>query len=285
MKSTRNLCLTVLSLCIWFCIHSNSVHAQNCPNLPQVGAFALPPNSTVKVYVAPSISSLPTNAGQPSPLTQMKQAFAAWQNALAGQSSQVTFEYTDDQSQALVTLAVNADETGTPMARTKPTAWGEISLSHPATVEFNPNAHLPQSTTTSYDPGGPLYDSVYLQVTLHEIGHLLGFADYAEQSDDPGPGKSVMTIGRGPNDIGNFPPMQAPTSCDYVTASNYLAAVAAGNYDHSGEPSGSGGGSKDNPGTIVPPITPSDPGSGGGGGGPACYDYWDPDSNTLTHYC
>lgn len=109
----------------------------------------------------------------------------------------------------------------------------------------------------------PGYDSVFLQVGLHEISHLMGINDYPPGTDPgPGPSTSGVTSVLGVNDQENHYQKSGPTDCDRQQASSSTSTfAAAANSSNNGGGGGGGGG-----------------GRGGEGGGPVT-QYYPPDSD------
>ncbi len=251
--------------------NANAQCNQQAPNDSTTTGYSVPPGATVYYQFDASTQNIPPGTGGTTPISQITAAFNAWSvaNNQTGGSG-TTFAPSDAAHPATVTIL--ADQSSPSSGATTSALPGLIGTSNPATITFHPQAFIGGTSTSALQVAQPGYDTVYLQMALHEIGHLMGIDEYPVASVPPfGPDTSVMVPSSGVNDQGNAYPKTGPTNCDQQQATTTSSSIAAA------AGSGSSGGSSGGGGV-----------GGGGGGGPYYYDpgtctpdYWDPSTNTL----
>ncbi len=237
--------------------------SSQAPNDSPATAFAVPPNTTVYYAFDPSMQNVPPGAGS-TPTSQVQAAFSGWSNANTSSGGTGTkFALADATHSATVTIT--ADQNTGNAAATESANTGIISSANPATITFHPQSFIGGTSYNLFQVTQPGYDSAYLEVALHEIGHLMGIDDYpAGSAPPPGPDSSVMIPADGINDNQNNFQKTGPTSCDAAQAATATNAID----QEYAVPQGGG-------------SPPSMDMGGGGGGWYGCQDYWDSSTNTL----
>lgn len=298
------------------CYTASRVHAQTaCTGEPPPSTTAVPPGTKVYFQLDAMVAALPAGASGYSPQDQIAKAFQAWNTANQKSGSGTDFEPADASHPATVFVTVDPGVFGTGAVTSVP-ASGTITVLNPATVTLHPNGVLPGGVP-AFQPQAPGYDSVYWQVMVHEIAHLMGIGDFPQgKAPPPGPGASALNPLSGVNGTDQSPPTLAPTGCDAAEAKKDQAAITfAGNSGGGGGNSGGGengpgpgggagqggengggtgpwggggngagpGGS--NPGTGQPPPDPPPPDAPSPDPKPCGGSYWDPDSNSIYSWC
>jgi hypothetical protein len=255
-----------------------TLHGQTsgCTAQPQtLSPFSFPPGTTVYYKLDPSLNVIPTSpSGGTSPTNQIVAALDAWSKAnvpVSGVGDGIKFVPEDPQHPATLNIAADSSTKSSAATTTQADdSSGILGPSNPATITFHPFGLLSGTTARGLDETASGYDTVYLEVALHELGHVQGVGDYLPVSTapPPGPNASVMRPIIGVNNAGNPFPKTGPTDCDRATATT--DAIAAG------ISSGSGSGGSDSPPVPQRPSSrddgdrsggydyPSDPGSGKG---------------------
>ena len=261
-------------------VHTTSVLSQsNCTGEAPQGTWSVAHGRVVYYKVDASVTGIDSSGSGYTPQTQITKAFESWNDANQASGDNTTFLPADSDHPAVVTVTANFDSYGTAGAETGPPDTGTITPLNKATVTLFPNAT--NSLGAFYQSQQPGYDSVYWQVMLHEIGHLLGFGDYPKPYPPHGPNASAMNNASGINGTDQTPPTLHPTACDVSTAAQYGAAIT-----YTSPSSGGGGGGGPKGGGTVPVDTAPGDGSGGGGG-ISCqwHESFDDNTNTVTTVC
>jgi|GEM_PF-2556371 len=255
--------------------------SQQAPNQVYLSGYSVPPGTIIYYqFDSKSQTLIPPGIGANTPTSQITAAFNAWSasNNQPGGSG-TTFALADANHPATVTIS--ADQAASNAGATTIANTGLISMNNPATIIFHPNAVLTGTPTSAFQVSQPGYDSVYLQVALHEIAHLMGIDDYPPGTDPgPGPSTSVVTAVSGVNDQGNLYQKSGPTECDRQQALSSTSTFAASaNSSNSG--GGGGGRGGEGGGPVIQYYPPdSDPGH------PCDWnEYWDASTQTLYAYC
>ena len=238
--------------------------SSQAPNQSPATGFAVPPNTTVYYAFDPSIQNVPPGGGS-APTSQVQAAFSGWSNAnTSSGGAGTTFALADATHPATVTIT--ADQSTGNAAATTSANTGIINSANPATITFHPQSFIGGTSYNFFQVTQPGYDSAYLEVALHEIGHLMGIDDYpAGSAPPPGPDSSVMIPANGINDNQNNFQKTGPTSCDAAQAATATNAID----QQYALPQGGG------------PPPPNQDIGGNGGGWYGCQEYWDPSNNTL----
>ena len=144
---------------------------------------------------------------------QIRLAVTAWNNANSVNNSRVRFEE-DTTGQNFVFRFLNGTlPAGTPAFANK--SFNASGTVVSATLTYDPNAVFPGTNILIVDPGKAGYDTIFIKLTLHEMGHTMGldhpFAP-ANVCDQPN-GATVMNYICNENDQGgNLPTSVA--ACD-----------------------------------------------------------------------
>jgi hypothetical protein len=167
------------------------------------------------------VSALP-----PAAQGQAIAAFTAWHDALQANNINVHFAPSTSSNPSTFTVQVGAPSGGT-AAGSAISAPNGYAQSVTTTIDAN--------NTNFIDPNAAGYDTVFLKVMLHEIGHSMGINDMPvpnlqQPCGQQTAGQSVMNGKCGLNDIGNNLPTSIP-GCD-------LSSVASQDVYRSSGPGG-----------------------------------------------
>jgi hypothetical protein len=143
---------------------------------------------------------------------QIRLAVTAWNNANSVNNSRVRFE--EDTGQNFVFRFLNGTlPLGTPAFANKSFNANGTVVS--GTLTYDPNAVFPGTNILIVDPSKAGYDTIFIKLTLHEMGHTMGLdhpAAPANICDQPN-GATVMNYVCNENDQGgNLPTSVA--ACD-----------------------------------------------------------------------
>ena len=161
--------------------------------------------ATVRFFLDPNLSE--------EQKRQIRIAVTAWNNANSVNNSRVRFEE-DTTGQNFVFRFMNGTlPVGTPAFANK--SFGASGTVVNATLTYDPNAVFPGTNILIVDPAKAGYDTIFIKLTLHEMGHTMGldhpFAP-ANVCDQPN-GATVMNYVCNENDQGGNLPTSVAT-CD-----------------------------------------------------------------------
>ncbi len=257
----------------FICVTSSGWCASaQCTQQPPKGNFSVSPKHIAYYKLDSSLADIPTGSSPETPISQIVEAFNAWSAANSGSGGDgVTFMPSDASNPPSVTVLASTSQSSGTVAQVG--AYnGTISSSSPAILTIYQDAVLSTTGAPAFSASSPGYSTAFLQVALHEIGHLQGLGDYPPSVVPPlSPQSSVMEPFYGTNDVGNAYQKTAPTPCDIAQAEQDSALIA----------SGAGASGSGNTGDAG--IGTAGDGAGGGGVvpcGTSCT--WDDETNTLT---
>ena len=236
-----------------FVTSSSAVALGQCSGEPPQGSYAVSAaNTTIYYQLDSSLITISPGPSSPSVTTQIQAAFAAWSQANQTNGSGTTFVQTTAGQTPSVIVVASQEAVSGYESQTQVNGSSVVAPGNPATITLYPQATLSGTNTSAFQATATGYTSAYQQVMLHEIGHVMGFADYTTAVPAPpfSSTASVMVPFSGVNDIGNLYPKSAPTSCDQQTVAAYQKAIAPGG--------GSGGGNAPPP-RSAPPSNPGNP--------------------------
>ena len=174
----------------------------------------------------------------PAERTQIPNALSAWNTANQSNGSGIQFLPADANNPANLTFQNGSIAAGN-AAHTISVHNSNTGATTFASVTINPSATYPNGSAV-YDSTKTGYDTIFLKVALHEVGHTMGLDDepYPNSNTSCGgqtAGASVMNSPCGPNDAPIFgQPSIMPTS---VTNCDSQSVASEPSYQ-----SGSGGG-------------------------------------------
>jgi Calx-beta domain/Domain of unknown function (DUF4214) len=173
-----------------------------CPTIDNVGWGQ---SATVRFFLDANLSE--------EQKRQIRLAVTAWNNANSVNNSRVRFEE-DTTGQNFVFRFLNGTlPLGTPAFANKSFNSNRTVVS--ATLTYDPNAVFPGTNILIVDPAKAGYDTIFIKLTLHEMGHTMGLdhpAAPANVCDQPN-GATVMNYVCNENDQGNNLPTSV-TTCD-----------------------------------------------------------------------
>lgn len=143
---------------------------------------------------------------------EIRAALRLWQSANLGNHSNVTF--TEAQSGQTVTLLFQNSLAPYPP---RPSALADTAMTTPFVAVITFHVAVTDGLGVPWYNGGPGF---YTKITLHEVGHTMGFADELLHCD-ASPRHSVMNDPDLPGDSDNCM-APSPTDCDTNTLQNEL---------------------------------------------------------------
>lgn len=151
------------------------------------------------------VSGLPAGTAR----NQAIAAFNAWNATLEINGIPVSFQPSDANHPPNFTVQVGAPPGGGP---------AHTAIAHPSGYSSNATTLINANDTSTIDPSQPGYDTIFLKIMLHEIGHTMGITDMEvpnlnQPCGGQTAGQSVMNGKCGINDIGNNLPTAIP-GCD-----------------------------------------------------------------------
>ena len=178
-----------------------------CPSIDNVGWGR---GATVRYYLDASLSA--------EQRRQIRWALAEWDRANSLNNSRVRFvEAAPGGGFDFLFLNGNLGGNAPAYAYKNFTTDGTVVS---ATLTYDPNAVFPGTSTLVADPTKPGYDTYYIKVTLHEVGHTMGLDHPATPAGGlcaQPDGATVMNYICNVNDSANNMPLKVTEACDQPT--------------------------------------------------------------------
>jgi Calx-beta domain/Domain of unknown function (DUF4214) len=188
--------------CTLALIICTAVTAQaQCPTFDNIGWGQ---GTTVRFFLNPDLSA--------EMKRQIRVAVGEWNNANSLNNSRVRFEEDTTGQNFVFRFQLGTLASGNP-ARADKIFSGNTVVS--GTLTYDPNNVFPGTNILIADPNQPGYDTIFVKLTLHEMGHTMGLDHPAVPGNvcDQPNGATVMNFICNINDQGGNLPT-SPTACD-----------------------------------------------------------------------